>query len=238
MRSLPNRTAWAALSLVLGLTLALLMSGGASEEISRPPALDPVSWLDLARWNGGIGLILAGGGLLGGLPTVGLLVSNGFAVGSAFGAFLGSSGGFSRFLLLTLPHGLVEVPALLLFGAVGLGIANHVLHVLGIRSDPPPAARLAGETLVALLMILAAAVLEATLTPALALAAWSGAANLWLDASLRWSAIFMVEGSALLALSFLFDHIDRAPEQVRRARGKLGSLSAPVWAVVMAAVWQ
>ena len=46
----------------------------------------------------------------------------------------------------------------------------------------------------------------------------------------------MVEGGALLALSLLFDRIDRAPARVRAARGKLGSLTGPVWAVLVAAI--
>jgi Zn-dependent protease with chaperone function len=212
------------------------MSEGPFVEISGPPEFDLVGWPDIARRNVGVGLLLAVGGLLGGLPTMGLLASNGFTIGSASQAFLGSSGSFPRLLLMTLPHGLVEVPALLIFGAVGLGIASHVLHLLGIRSDPPRAARLVREAVVALFLLLAAAVLEVKLTPLLTLAAWSGAANLWLDTSLRWLAILVIEGGALLALSLLFDHIDRAPEQVRQAWGKFASLTGPVWAVVMVAI--
>ena len=236
MRSLRRRATWAALSLLIGLSLALLMSVGSAEGISGLLELEPVNWLDIALRNGGVALLLVAGGLLAALPTVGILADNGFLVGSSLGVFLASDGGFARFLLLTVPHGVVELPALILFGAVGLGIASHVLQLLGIRSEPPRAASLAREAFVAFLMILVAAVLEAKLTSPLASAAWGGAANPWLDRSLRWSAILMVEGGALFAVSLLFDWIDRAPTPARRARARFGSLSAPVLGVVVAAI--
>ena len=166
MHSLRHRATWASLSLVIGLSTALLMSVGASEGISGPPELEPLNWLDIAGRNGGVGLLLVAGGLLVGVPTLIILAGNGFLLGGTLGVFLASEGGFTKFLLLTLPHGLVELPALILLGAVGLGIASHVLELLGIRSNPPPpVAGLTREAVVALLMILAAAILEAQLTP-------------------------------------------------------------------------
>ena len=100
---------------MIGLSLALLMSVGSAEGISGLLELEPVNWLDIALRNGGVALLLVAGGLLAALPTVGILAGNGFLVGSSLGVFLASDGGFARFLLLTVPHGVVELPALILF---------------------------------------------------------------------------------------------------------------------------
>ena len=61
MRPLRRRAACAALALMTGLSLALLMSFGRSAAISGQLELEPVSWLNIAAGNTGVGLLLATG---------------------------------------------------------------------------------------------------------------------------------------------------------------------------------
>lgn len=91
------------------------------------------TWWFVAH-NGAIGLRMAGGVLLGGLPTLYLLLFNGGVVG-ATAADAAQHLGTPRALALFLPHGVVELPAIWLFGALGFRWLHAVWLVAGGRSD-------------------------------------------------------------------------------------------------------
>ncbi len=105
------------------------------------------------------------GGVALGLPTVGNLLFNGLVVGALSGLF--DPVVFAAFVL---PHGIIEVPALAVGGAVGLHLARETVGLLrGRRSveDVAEAVRQAFLVLLGLLPVFAVAgVVEAFLTPA------------------------------------------------------------------------
>lgn len=232
LSSTKRRLAVCAAAFVIGASLALLLAIGNSSAIEAHLAVHPPAWSTLLLRNGRTGALISLGGILAGLPTLGLLGGNGFVVGRMISGYVVNQGGFSRFLLLTVPHGVIELPALLLCGAVGLGIALHLLSLLGVRVETPRAGTLLREGLTAVILILVAAAVESRITPELGAALWSVAALAWVDDSFRWLGIGFVECVCFLSISRLFDAVERLPELRRRAYGRALSHVSPVAAVV------
>jgi uncharacterized membrane protein SpoIIM required for sporulation len=79
-----------------------------------------------------VALAAFAGGVLAGIPTVYLLVYNGANVGLAAGLFA-DAGQLDRFFGLILPHGLLELTAVVIAGAAGLRVGWAVI-VPGDRS--------------------------------------------------------------------------------------------------------
>ena len=141
---------------------------------------DPIPSLDAADLfvhNARIGLYLAGGAALFGLPTVVVLAYNGFVFGATMADATGTLGPVTAAVLVA-PHGVIELPALWLAGAVGLRWA-HLLWDLASGgsyasrgSYVTGVPRTAGDSLVAILaaaaLLALAASVEAVVTPVLA----------------------------------------------------------------------
>ncbi|WP_341280032.1 stage II sporulation protein M [Paenibacillus sp. FSL H8-0537] len=70
--------------------------------------------------NIGVAVILASGLLLFGLPTLIVLFINGLWIGTVIASRLAEGVSLATLLLKLLPHGVFELPALLLAGAIGL----------------------------------------------------------------------------------------------------------------------
>ncbi len=121
--------------------------------------------ITLNNWQ--VGIAEGYGGVALGVPTAAALLFNGLVVGVTSGLFEPVA-----FAALILPHGVIEVPALAVGGALGLHLGRETLWtVRGERS----AAHLGRElrrallVLVGLLPVFAVAgVVEAFLTPAIA----------------------------------------------------------------------
>lgn len=70
--------------------------------------------------NIGVAVILASGLFLFGLPTLIVLFINGLWIGTVIASRLAEGVSLATLLLKLLPHGVLELPALLLAGAIGL----------------------------------------------------------------------------------------------------------------------
>lgn len=76
-------------------------------------------WYNLALNNMGAALLIAGTGLLFSIPTIIMLLFNGLMIGFII-ALSAAVHSFPTLLAGMLPHGILEIPALLLAGAIGL----------------------------------------------------------------------------------------------------------------------
>ncbi len=126
------------------------------------------SVLDYLRNNG-----LVAAGLVGGFGviTLGILVFNGVTLGVAVYAGLTAGLSPARVVALIAPHGVVEIPALLLAGAVGLFLARRTTAwALDRREEIVSAVeerRFYAAVVLVYLGVAVAAVVETHLTPRL-----------------------------------------------------------------------
>lgn len=110
-------------------------------------------------------VLLLAGAVTGGLSTVAVLMTSGFALGSVAGAALDAGTPVTTLLALLLPHGIPEVAALLMGGAVGLGgLRTWVME----REGGVQGVGLTRLLASAVCLLCYAAVIEATFTPWLA----------------------------------------------------------------------
>jgi uncharacterized membrane protein SpoIIM required for sporulation len=125
--------------------------------------IDTAVNLSANNWQVSIGQTYAG--LLFGLPALGNLVFNGVIVGALAGV------GFDPvvFAALVVPHGVIEVPALALSGALGVHLGGQALAYLRGRTDAEAAGDELERAFLALLGLLplfvVAGLIEAFLTP-------------------------------------------------------------------------
>ena len=120
--------------------------------------------------NALVAVLLVASGLTLGLGTTGILLFNGFIVGYVVVSVARSEGVIVPVVGI-LPHGVVEVPALLLASAVAFRFSHQVLAAaLGRRESVMTRTERREAVLVAVLalaLIPVAAVIEATVTPTL-----------------------------------------------------------------------
>ncbi len=119
--------------------------------------------------NLGVTLFMLAGVVLLGVTSVVGLLSNGMQLGGLVGSAVGGGADPLTVVLFLLPHGVVELPALWLAGAVGLAAPwRFVLYVTERRDYILTLEELLDMVQVAVLsmaLIVVAAVLEAYLTP-------------------------------------------------------------------------
>lgn len=115
------------------------------------------------NWQVSIGQTYAG--LLFGVPALGNLLFN----GAIFGAFAGLGFDPLVFAALVVPHGVIEVPALALSGALGVHLGGQVVAYLRGRTDAEAAGDELERAFLVLLGLLplfvVAGLIEAFLTP-------------------------------------------------------------------------
>lgn len=121
--------------------------------------------------NARVAATMVVGGLLGGIPTLYLLLFNGFVVGSVAIDAAGTLGPLAV-LALFAPHGVFELPAVWLAAAVPARWLHVVWAVASGRDRRTPVPRVLLRTVVALVAVVVllavAAVVEATVTVELA----------------------------------------------------------------------
>ena len=125
------------------------------------------TFLNLATNNWLVAVDLAYSGLAAGVPAVVSLGFNGLVIGAVGGAVDPVA-----FLALVAPHGIIEVPALVIGGAAGLHLGGVGLGFLRGRHDDSDVAtairRIYRVLLGLVLLFVVAAFIEAFLTPAVA----------------------------------------------------------------------
>lgn len=128
---------------------------------------DP-TWLTFAKNNLFVLAVLVSGTVLLGLPTFVTTIINGVLLGIIIADISAQGVGVVGMSLLLLPHGIVEVPALLLAAAVGLAIPRGlVAYFRGQRDQILSVTELAAYlqlVVIAIAMITAAAWVEANVT--------------------------------------------------------------------------
>lgn len=132
------------------------------------PALEP---LDLFLHNSQVAALMVVGVLFFALPTLALVAYNAFVFGATFVAAVGSFGPVAALSLL-LPHGMFELPALWLAGAVALRWMHVIWQTTRGGDRRVSVGRTVTETVLALvvvvLLLAVAAVIEGTVTKELA----------------------------------------------------------------------
>jgi uncharacterized membrane protein SpoIIM required for sporulation len=106
-------------------------------------------------------------GFLWGVPTAGLLAYNGVVLG-VLGALEWRGGGFSQFVRLVVPHGLLELSCFALAGAAGFSIARAMIDPgRASRAEAVAAAapRTAAAVLCVVAFLVAAGTVEGVVTP-------------------------------------------------------------------------
>lgn len=183
-RFLPRTTARRYLPYFLtatGLFLAAAVLGAAADVGRGASPVLPVVERVPTSFEGSVGyffghnlqvaLLTASGVLLITLPTLVLLAYNGFALGGVFAEAVGNFGPVAAGALL-LPHGVIELPAIWLAGAISLRWGHAIWRVsTGDGLKTPLLGHLAqsGLALAGVVLLLAvAAWVEATLTPVVA----------------------------------------------------------------------
>lgn len=131
---------------------------------------DPIPQADagsLFVHNVRIGLLTAAGVLLFGLPTLYLIAYNGFLFGSTMVDATGTFGP-ERAIALVAPHGVIELPAMWLAGAIGLRWLHLFWSLASGGSYTTGVPQAVVDSVVAVLLVVvltgAAAVVEATVT--------------------------------------------------------------------------
>ena len=131
------------------------------------------TFLNLATNNWLVAVDLAYSGLAVGIPAVVSLGFNGLVIGAVGGAFDPVA-----FVALVAPHGVVEVPAVVIGGAAGLRLGGVAVGALRGRNDDGDVAAAIRQTYRVLLglvpLFVVAAFVEAFLTPAIASAVLAG----------------------------------------------------------------
>lgn len=132
-----------------------------------PSAGERSAWFFLSR-NAAVAAILFAGSVTFGVVTAVTLCYNGFVIGYA----VAGSERVLRSVMLVAPHGLVELPAFLLAGAAGLALPTEVARYLTGTQETLLRRSAVVESLrrflLALGLLVAAAWLEAVVTPAVA----------------------------------------------------------------------
>lgn len=171
-----------------------------------------------------VGLLAFGAGILGGLPSLYVLAFNGLNVGVA-GGIIHAYGRPDIFWFSILPHGLLEISAIVVSGAAGIRL-GWALLVPGDRRRGEAVAEEGQRAAVVMLGLLAAfavaALIEGFVTPR------------------EWHPVVEVTIGAVALLAFALPVVRLGPaaqREVERLRGPAGgarivgdrSLSASVW---------
>jgi len=162
---------------LLGLCVALTLdpsSGGVATEsaqmsrtqIPETPS-SPGVFHFIAR-NGTVISLIAAGAVLFASTTIFGLLSNGFLIGYQIGA-AATSNNLLFVGAAIVPHGLFEIPAILLAGAAGFLIPGEIIKYLQGRRETPVTRQDLRQTIIlttlSFLCVLLAAVVEAVVTP-------------------------------------------------------------------------
>jgi len=153
---------------VLGLAVGAASAPATSIAIRPPGSAAPdLSAVDLFVHNAGIAVRSALGILTGGVYTTYVLLVNGFVLGATL-ADAADVLGWGRAVLAIAPHGVLEIPAIWLSGAIGLRWLAFVWKVGSGDRDRVPGPWLLLESLaltgLALLLLFVAALVEATVS--------------------------------------------------------------------------
>ncbi|MDG5775047.1 stage II sporulation protein M [Haloarculaceae archaeon H-GB11] len=138
---------------------------------STPFSFTSPDVMTLATHNLVVTAVLVAGALTLGAVTLSALFYNGFLLGTVAKSLLWSGLSPTQVVLLVAPHGVFELPGLLIAGGIGLKFAaNGWRYLLERRQQPIEERELRDGTLaltVAVLCILTAAPVELHLTPQL-----------------------------------------------------------------------
>ena len=165
--------------------------------IDVPPVQMSVVSSSLMTNNVQVAFLVAAGGILGGLGTALILVFNGVNIGSVFGLYHAHGAG-SLLWVFVLPHGVLELTAIVISGAAGLVLARAI--VAPGRRTRVRAFREEGSVIISLvggagMLLILAGLIEGFVSPAR------------IDATLKLA--FAAAVASLMVLYFVFAPRDR-----------------------------
>jgi len=155
---------------LLGLTLPHLSL--MSIDIQNDKVLFKIQFLDIFKNNFKVVLLLLSGSFLFGTTTILNLIFNGAATSLIIrDSFLAKTDP-SLVLLLTVPHGIFEIPAIIIAGAAGFKIPYEIIGYLAGRKEQILTKEDIKEylilALISIILIVIAAWIEAYVTPRIA----------------------------------------------------------------------
>jgi len=145
---------------LLGLVAGLLLPGIVDLSEQTPT----VTSIEFVRHNGFVILLLVAGFFTFGIETAVLLTGNGLFVGMAVAAYV-TEHSLLMVVVALLPHGIFELPAMLLAGAVGLKSAQWCIATVWGHTLPKIGQDCMVGCACAFGLILLAAPVEAYITP-------------------------------------------------------------------------
>jgi len=108
------------------------------------------------------------GGFVLGAPTVYNIALNGFLIGGLFNFLNKNNFNLIKILILTLPHGIFEIPAIIIAGAAGFKIPYEIIRYLMGKKEQPLTKEDIKEyltlALISIILIVIAAWIEANVT--------------------------------------------------------------------------
>ena len=105
-----------------------------------------------------------------GIITVPLLIVQSCAIGIQAGLWLGLSNPLNKLLVFLLPHGIIEIPAIIISGALGIKLGEIILnHLKTGASIKTKVKQLKGYYIAVFLSLVIAAAIECYVTPYIAL---------------------------------------------------------------------
>ncbi len=111
---------------------------------------------------------LIGGSILFGIPTFCLLIYNGITFGIILASTVESKTALSKIFLLTIPHGIFEIPAIIIAGAAGFKVPYEIIRYLAGRKEQILTKEDIKEyltmALISIILIIIAAWIEANIT--------------------------------------------------------------------------
>ncbi len=165
--------------------------------IDVPPVQMSVLSSSLMTNNVQVAFLAAAGGIVGGLGTALVLVFNGVFLGSVF-ALYDAHGAGSLLWVFVLPHGVLELTAIVISGAAGLVLARAIVapgrrtRVRALRDEGPAVLSLVGG---AGMLLILAGLIEGFVSPAR------------IDATLKLA--FAAAVASLMVLYFVFSPRDQ-----------------------------
>ncbi len=129
-----------------------------------------ISFLFFIKRNEFVIFIILVGAFLFSVPTIINLVYNGLIFGSSISIFVHNR--LYNMLLLILPHGIFEIPAIIIAGAAGFKIPYEIVRYLAGKKEQPLTKQDIKEyltlALISIILIVIAAFVEAYVTPKIA----------------------------------------------------------------------
>ncbi len=137
-------------------------------DVTIKDAFKIVSFIDILKNNIQVILIILLGSFILGVPSFLNIVSNGFLLGGSIQTAIKNGASLYDVLLLLIPHGIFEIPAIIIAGAAGFKIPYEIVRYLAGKKEQILTKEDVKEyltlALISIILIVIAAWIEANIT--------------------------------------------------------------------------